>query len=127
MAHAKASERRKGSREKYLAGLAAASPDRFHAEWNKRMDSWLLDARRRAKTLDCEEPMEKTPSAFEVVNTAKNALAASGVSEAALEPHNSIDMLVHECCREVSSHTDGRIYRLNLALDKDRILGKKRK
>lgn len=113
----KAAERRKGRREKYLAGLAEKNPERFQAEWNKRMDSWLEEVNRRAGKL-VDGKGNPIPPAFEVVDTAKGVLEASGVKETAIEAHNSIDMLSSECCKEVSSRVDGRLYRLNPVLKK---------
>ena len=113
----KAAERRKSRREKYLAGLAKSSPDKFHAEWHKRMDSWLHEVHRRTRDLVDNE--ERTlPSAFGVVTIAQNALKEAGINPAALEEHNSINMLTHACICSVASLHGRELYHLNVIVEK---------
>lgn len=113
----KAAERRKAQRQKYLSGLAKANPEKFRDEWNKRMDSWLLEVRRRAGKFK-DEDGKPIPPAFEVIQHAKRLLTECGIKETVLENCNSVDMLINECCKILSYHIDRRLYQLNVILKK---------
>lgn len=108
----KAAERRKASRLRYLATLALANPDRFRSEWDKRMDSWLHEIRRRAGIL-VDNHGETMPPAFDVIKEAERLLHASGLRKDDLEEHRSINILVNECCKVLASHIDNRLYYLS--------------
>jgi len=113
----KASERRKARRQNYLAGLAATDPQRFQYEWNKRMDSWLDEAWKRTGKF-INDDGDVVPPVFELVDNASRLLEECGVSENVLEDFCSIDVLINECCKAVSSHIDSRLYHLNVKLEK---------
>lgn len=108
----KAAERRKERRKEYLSKLAVSRPEKFQEEWEKRMDSWLHEIWNRAGRLK-DEKSNPIPPAFEVVENAKHLLMECGVKEVAIETCNSIEMLIHECCKVLSHHIDRRMYCLN--------------
>ena len=113
----KAAERRKDRRQKYFSALAVSRPDKFREEWEKRMDSWLHEIWKRAGRL-VDEKGNPIPAAFEVIEYAKRLLMECGVKEAALENCNSVEVLIHECCKVLSHHVDRRIYHLNAVYKK---------
>ena len=113
----KAKERREKSRKKYLADLAGRDPEKFDAEWHKRMDSWLGEISQR--TLSMVDSKGRTrPAAFDVVDAARRALEKEGVIEQAIEAHNSIDMLTHACTSAVASLHGRGLYHLNVIMER---------
>ncbi len=112
----KAAERRKARRQQYLAALAARNPEKFREEWNKRVESWLLEVWSRAGRLR-DEQGNPVPPAFEVVDAAHRLLTNCGDQETTREAYESLDVLAHECCRAVSVHVDGRLYHLNVKVN----------
>ena len=113
----KAAKREKARKLKYLARLAATNPKRFQEEWHKRMDSWLWEVRKRAGKL-VDEHGKPVPSAFQVVESARELLMKCGIKEEALDEHCSVDVLINECCRTLSHHFDSRLYKINFAFIK---------
>ena len=112
----KASNRRKIRRAKQLAELAASDPESFQRKWNQKMDSWLKEVLRRAK-ISIKDNENKALPIFDLVDSARLVLDC-GVNDNTLNDSCSIDVLINECCKAVSSKADGRLYHLNRVLKK---------
>lgn len=111
-------ERKNKKRSKYLAGLAQSNPEKFHEEWEKRMDSWLSEIESRADKI-MEKPERKTPPAFAIVDEVKSILrdiTEKGLKKEIADIRDSIDILSGECCNAISVKIDRKMYSLNLLL-----------
>ena len=109
---AKAAERRKRKRSEYLYKLLRQKPDLFTLEWNKRLSSWSFAARRRAMQLR-DESGNPLPAAFDLVEKVMGKLSALGELAVEMEGAETLQVMLNECARAVSSAVDCRMYRLN--------------
>ena len=94
---------------KYLVRLAAVNPERFKDEWNVRIDSWVVEIKKRAGIIGNEEQ-----PAFELVDEARHILAECGIKENILDKYCSVDALVNEYSRTLYSHIGDRGHRLTV-------------
>lgn len=115
----KATKRRKKRRRaSYLAGLAKRNPERFSAEWAKRLRSWSTEAALRVEQ-SAPAPGNATaggaraPRAFALVEEAMALLAGCGPAALAQEGEATREILTHMCSRAVSRAADPRMYRLS--------------
>lgn len=113
----KAAERRKARRQQYLSALAVSNPEKFHEEWNKRIESWLDQIQIRAGRI-VDRKGTPIPRAFEVVDSARRILAECGNKASSPMMRDSVETLTHECCRALASEIDPRMYSINLKLEK---------
>jgi hypothetical protein len=114
----KAADKRRKYQAKLLAGLAITDPDKFHLEWNKRMESWVDELWRRAGKLT-DKNGRPIPPVFEIVDKVCNILSECRNREEIVKTYGSIDILKHECAKALSEHIDRRIYHLNVRLKKE--------
>lgn len=110
----KASERRKEYRQAYLRRLAKENPERFLHEWNKRLDSWSREAKRRSEYLR-DRDGNPVPNAFGVVRAALDELCCCGKEAVELEYAATGADMTDVVCRAVANAFDFRIYRLSNA------------
>jgi len=116
----KASRRRKERRKAYLADLAERDPERFAAEWTKRLRSWSKEVNIR---LDQDAPLPwmatdgqvRDPRAFALVEEALALLAECGQAALDREGEATREILADWCSRAVSRSVDPRMYRLSSA------------
>jgi hypothetical protein len=111
----KASLRRRKRRQEFLGGLADDNPEMFRREWNKRLESWSHEARRRAGRLT-DQHGAPVPPAFDVVDLAQDELAGCGENAVALEAEATRELLGDQCCSAIARAVDRRLYRLSNAL-----------
>ena len=111
----RAAQRRKARREQYLARLATTDPNRFHAEWNKRIVSWAGEIWKGAGLL-VDGHGESAQPVFRVVDKATGILSACGTDAVALAFRDTKETLANECCRALATHVDGRLYRITVPL-----------
>lgn len=108
----KAADRRMASKTKYLAELAATDPKRFQMEWEKRMDGWIFEIRKRASKFANAKANPMKP-AFEVIAKAQKLLREIRLNSG-FNDHSSINVLTDEYCKKLASHIDERLYRLSI-------------
>lgn len=117
----KAATRRNARRQEFLARLAQEDPQRFKAEWTKRLESWAEKIRSSAK-----EGRMDVPPVFRIVDRAKETLRECGKKAEGLELRATTEALNNECCRALAPHISrtgsrgevaGEIYRLNAKWD----------
>ena len=108
----KAARQRHIRRVKRLASLAEKNPKLFEAEWEKRLESWLLRIKQDAGRLRDNEG--KTISAiFAHVDYALRILEACGEDVWRQYAKDTSDLLVAECCRQFAGRVDLNLFRLN--------------
>ncbi len=89
---------------KYLVCLAHEDPERFDAEWERRMSSWLELIRRDAGRWK-NSIGNPVPPVFSIVDEAMTLLEGCGrlvYEKYAKEAH---DLLTSECCRLFGFHS----------------------
>jgi hypothetical protein len=89
---------------KYLIRLAAEEPERFDAEWERRISSWLQLIRGEAGRLRYHNG-EAAPAVFDIVNEAMAVLEACGASSYERHALATHELLSHECCRQFGVHS----------------------
>ena len=109
----KASHRRQVRRAEFLSRLADSDPERFSAEWTKRLESWSRLARRNANVLVDEHGL-RTPPSSDILRLAEQQLAACGKAAFEQEIDSTRVILTHESTAAVASATDPRSYRLTV-------------
>ncbi|MCF6290966.1 MAG: hypothetical protein L3J03_08235 [Desulfobacterales bacterium] len=102
----KAGIRRRRSRQKYLAWLAATNPKRFTIEWSKRLESWSIVTLEKAET----------GQAHEMFEAVLNELQACGPEAVRLEGEKTATIMRAVCSRAVAQVVDPRMYRLRSSL-----------
>jgi len=92
----------------YLKRLANESPERFAAQWEKRVSSWLCTIHQRA-----DEITIQSPAVFAVLDEAMEILKNCGRETFSKYGPETHDILGAECCRAVSLKTVPDLYRLS--------------
>jgi len=101
----KAAYRRKERRKKQLARLAQNNPEAFEQQWQRRLLSWAHFIHHNAAKMD------KGP-VFKVIDEAMEILKACGKEIYEKYSTDISDFLLHQCCKDVASHVDPRLYHI---------------
>jgi hypothetical protein len=104
--------RRTKRRQEYLSQLQKRDPEKFRAQWTKRLASWAREADQRAACLHDEKGIP-VPTAFALVDKALEELAACGKEAVDRERNDTKGIMTNACCRAVANAVDPRLHRLN--------------
>lgn len=122
----KASRRRMKKRKAYLAQLAEQDPQRFIAEWNKRLRSWSREVNVRVNQ-DAPLPWlgdedARDPRTFALVQEALELLASCGKDAFDSEAEATREILTACCSMAIAREFDLRMCRLsNSASNRERM------
>ncbi len=108
----KASMRRAKQRQEYLSRLQKRDPEKFRAQWTKRLVSWAQEAEQRACRFH-DANGKPVPTAFALVDKALEELAACGMADVERERKDTKDIMTNACSRAVANAMDRRLYRLS--------------
>lgn len=107
-----ASLRRQKKLARRLSELAKRNPQKFHEEWNKRVESWILEIRHRAAKVRKDEPGYKETYVFDILQHIENLLLLCGDEVDKLVGQQTRELLIHECCKVFAALTAKEIYML---------------
>ena len=116
----KMSDRRKNHRQKYLSELAETDPQKFEAEWNKRLSSWSQEASRRAGKLT-DKNGKPVPSVFAMETEVMSQLETYGPAARSLVVSTQ-ECVTDFCCRAVAQRIDSRLYRPGNSKNNERLM-----
>jgi hypothetical protein len=110
----KAGQRHRQKLSKRLKELARQDTRIFLKEWQKRLDSWVDEIRRRGQHLRNEDQSDERQAwVFEVLEQAERLLTLCGPEVGRLVGAYTRDILIHECCKAVAFAIDPRMYSLS--------------
>lgn len=116
----KMSDRRKNHRQKFLSELAETDPQKFEAEWNKRLSSWSKEASRRAGKLT-DKNGKPVPSVFALETEVLSELEKCGPSARSLA-ESTQECVTDFCCRAVAKNIYSRMYRPGNSKNNERLM-----
>jgi hypothetical protein len=119
----KAARRRIRHRADYLVELSFSDPEKFEAEWNERMLSWVEEIEDRARVLQNEGLRYGRP-VFEIADRAISAIQRCSPQARQRHLKSTIDLFEHLCGVRVAAAMDRRLYQTNM-MDPERFQSKK--
>jgi phosphoribosyl-AMP cyclohydrolase len=103
--------RRKAFEKRYLVELSHKNQELFEAQWDLRLESWLIEVRKRSHRWEHGETTHGL--VFEILDNAMDILAECDKAAAAKVVRHTYDELCHGCATSVAHVIDDRLCRFS--------------
>ena len=115
----RAGQRRKHNLSTYLTDLARNEPEKFLAEWQRRLGDWLYEARRRGRSLRQSEKESAAgqASVFGVLRRVNELIESCGAEVETLVGHHTRATLTNECCKALALAVGPHLYNMHMRYD----------
>ncbi len=108
----KSQQRHRRRLARYLGNLAESNPQRFQAEWRKRVESWAEDIHAIGRQIHRPDSLTPETKLFEVLEVAEKLLASCGLKAQALVGAQTRQILLEECCRVFAQAVSPEMHKL---------------